>query len=278
MIVRADGTNNGVWFTHRHLWVQNEDTGKAATFNGTPGWIPTESLLYRMLLNGDIRPPSRSAHSDSPVRTSLIGKLERPAADIEKRPELVAGAGRSKRGIAIVHSPEANRQRIEKVLGRAATAAQVKEVFDKYGPVLNMFGDPVRGKKVFVAVTCSTCHRCQGLGREIGPDLDTLVDRSPQTLLAAVCDPNRTVLERFSECIAIRSDGQTCNGMLLKETSNSVTLLDRDAKRTVILRRDLDELIYTGRSHMPEGLPAKMTVRQMADLFAFVNGKGPPPK
>ena len=23
-IVRADGTNNGVWFNHRHMWVQNE--------------------------------------------------------------------------------------------------------------------------------------------------------------------------------------------------------------------------------------------------------------
>ena len=27
-IVRADGTNNGAWFKHRHMWVQNEDTGK----------------------------------------------------------------------------------------------------------------------------------------------------------------------------------------------------------------------------------------------------------
>ena len=26
-IVRADGTNNGAWFKHRHMWVQNEDTG-----------------------------------------------------------------------------------------------------------------------------------------------------------------------------------------------------------------------------------------------------------
>lgn len=26
-IVRADGTNNGAWFKHRHMWVQNEETG-----------------------------------------------------------------------------------------------------------------------------------------------------------------------------------------------------------------------------------------------------------
>ena len=29
MIVRADGTNNGAWFNYRHMWVQNEDTGKS---------------------------------------------------------------------------------------------------------------------------------------------------------------------------------------------------------------------------------------------------------
>ena len=27
MIVRADGTNNGAWFKHRHMYVQNEETG-----------------------------------------------------------------------------------------------------------------------------------------------------------------------------------------------------------------------------------------------------------
>ncbi|MCH5375737.1 MAG: VCBS repeat-containing protein [Planctomycetes bacterium] len=27
MIVRADGTDNGAWFSHGHMWVQNEDTG-----------------------------------------------------------------------------------------------------------------------------------------------------------------------------------------------------------------------------------------------------------
>jgi hypothetical protein len=33
MIVRADGTNNGVWFRHRDMWVQNEDTGGVTPFH-----------------------------------------------------------------------------------------------------------------------------------------------------------------------------------------------------------------------------------------------------
>jgi hypothetical protein len=45
-----------------------------------------------------------------------------------------------------------------------------------------------------------------------------------------------------------------------------------------LLRKDLEELMFTGRSHMPEGLEAKLDLQQMADLFAFIGGKGPPPK
>ena len=28
MIVREDGSNNGVWFHSKHMWVQNEDTAE----------------------------------------------------------------------------------------------------------------------------------------------------------------------------------------------------------------------------------------------------------
>ncbi len=60
MIVRADGTNNGVWFSHRYLWVQNEDTGVDVELGGQKVRIPTERRSYAALLGGDSRPPSRS--------------------------------------------------------------------------------------------------------------------------------------------------------------------------------------------------------------------------
>ena len=41
-IVRADGTNNGVWFKHGSMWVQNEDTDKLP---GVVRRIPYERLL-----------------------------------------------------------------------------------------------------------------------------------------------------------------------------------------------------------------------------------------
>lgn len=53
MIVRGDGTNNGVWFKYRHLWVQNEDTGENVQLDGRPGRIPVECQSYTTLLKGD---------------------------------------------------------------------------------------------------------------------------------------------------------------------------------------------------------------------------------
>jgi len=219
----------------------------------------------------------KAAPGQDAARAQLIAKLEKLARDIQARPELTAAQDEARPGTSLRRAPEPNRERVEKLLGRAATVEQVQKVLAKYQPVLNMFGDPERGKEMFVEATCSTCHRFRGLGEEIGPDLTTLTDRSPQNLLVSVIDPNRAVLERFVEHIAVTDEGLTYPGMLLEETSNSVTLVNTEGKRGVILRRDLDELVYTGRSHMPEGLEAKMDFQQMADLFAFVGGTGPPP-
>jgi len=51
MIVRADGTDNGVWFQRRHLWVQNEDTGRDVQIGGQKVRIPTDSRPYPTLLD-----------------------------------------------------------------------------------------------------------------------------------------------------------------------------------------------------------------------------------
>ncbi len=141
-----------------------------------------------------------------------------------------------------------------------------------------MYGDPARGRKMFVEATCSTCHRFGDLGDRIGPDLETLVDRSPQTLLVAVIDPNRACIDRYVEHVAVTKQGVLLGGMLLEETSNSITLVDVAGKQRVVLRKDLDELIFTGRSHMPVGLYARMNLQQMADLFAFLGCREPPPR
>jgi hypothetical protein len=51
MIVRADGSNNGVWFHSRHLWVQNEDTHRLPNL--------VDRLSFDDMLRGAKREPAR---------------------------------------------------------------------------------------------------------------------------------------------------------------------------------------------------------------------------
>lgn len=60
MIVRADGSNNGVWFKYRRLWVHNEDVGEMVKIDGKPILIPVDSRLYATLLEGQGHAPRRA--------------------------------------------------------------------------------------------------------------------------------------------------------------------------------------------------------------------------
>lgn len=75
MIVRADGTNNGAWFQYRHMYLQNEDTGKQL-----PNHIDFRS--YTQLLVSDIESPARSPQSSLRSR----GAAERAAAGCQPGP------------------------------------------------------------------------------------------------------------------------------------------------------------------------------------------------
>jgi len=206
--------------------------------------------------------PSKTA-----ARAQLTGRLLRLAADIQAAPDLASLlAARRRESVVTV---------LENALRGTRSPAEIEKAIEKFEPVLTLPGDAARGKQVFVDATCSTCHRLSDLGTEIGPDLATLVDRSPQYLRIAVIDPNRAFKEKFMEYTAVTSDGQTLSGMLVEETSNSLTLVDTAGKHHVLLRKDLEELIALGRTHMAEKLEEKLTPQQMADLFAFVRGSGP---
>jgi putative heme-binding domain-containing protein len=174
-------------------------------------------------------------------------------------------AGRRER---LLRHPDAEvRRRAEKLLG--AVGKDRARVLDAYRDVLTMRGDPGRGQKVF-AKTCAACHRIENVGHAVGPDLAALTDRSPRALLVAVLDPNRAVEARFVTYQATTRAGRVFTGILAAETATSITLREQEGKEHVLLRGDLDELVSTGRSLMPDGLEKDLSRQDLADLMAYV--------
>ena len=104
----------------------------------------------------------------------------------------------------------------------------------------------------------------------VGPNLATLEDRSPGTLLIAILDPNRDVKPNFVNYLIDTRDGQDLSGIVASETSTSITLHRAGGGEELILRRNIKSMRSTGLSLMPEGLESGIDDQQMADLVQFL--------
>jgi putative heme-binding domain-containing protein len=210
------------------------------------------------------------------ILDTLLARDDWAAAilDALERKQLIAlelDAARRQR--LLQHKMESTRHRAAALLAGAIDADRQK-VVQSHAPVLQMHGDPVRGTEVF-RKTCASCHQLAGIGNVVGPDLASLGDKSPESLLIAILDPNRAVEARYVNYMAVTKSGLTLTGVLSSETGNSITLVGPDAKKQVILRSDLEDLISTNKSVMPEGLEKDLTRQNLADVIAFVRSGVP---
>jgi putative membrane-bound dehydrogenase-like protein len=171
------------------------------------------------------------------------------------------------------HRDASVRQRAARLLASAVNPDRQK-VVASYRSVLNLKGHAGRGQLAFGKI-CASCHQLGGIGHVVGPDLASLGDKSTQSLLVAILDPNRAVEARYLNYMAQTRNGLTLTGVLASETGNSITLVGPEGKQQVILRNDLEELTSTNKSVMPEGLEKDLKPQDMADLIAFIQAGTP---
>ncbi|MGE0606301.1 MAG: PVC-type heme-binding CxxCH protein [Pirellulales bacterium] len=144
-----------------------------------------------------------------------------------------------------------------------------QDIVVAYRPALEMEGDVVRGKAAFKKI-CAACHKLDGVGHEIGPNLATLQNRGAEAILLNVLDPNREVNPQFVNYVAVTNDGRSLTGMISAETATSVTLKRAESANDTVLRIDLDTLESTRQSLMPEGVEKQLDKQGMADLIAYL--------
>ena len=130
-------------------------------------------------------------------------------------------------------------------------------------------GDAKRGQAIFQK-NCTPCHKFQGVGNEVGPNIAARQDKSNDGLLREILDPNRAVDQRYAAYVAVTNDGVVKNGILFEETGNAITLLGQNGEKTVLLRSQLESLTSSGKSLMPEGLEKQITPQEMADLIKYL--------
>src|SRR3712207_5629439 len=123
------------------------------------------------------------------------------------------------------------------------------------------------------------CHRINGEGFAVGPDLTTSATRDPAALLTHILDPNQYVLPNYVQYYVVDRSGRTFTGLIAAETATSVTLRREGGAEDTLLRGHIEEMTSTGKSLMPEGFEKHVGKREMADLLAFLREVqvAPPP-
>ncbi|HUY32528.1 MAG TPA: PVC-type heme-binding CxxCH protein [Pirellulales bacterium] len=173
------------------------------------------------------------------------------------------------------HPNPAIAERAKKLLaaGGGLPNADRQKVIEELSPVVLKTGDAAKGKQVFKE-QCMKCHTHGGEGTKIGPDLTGMAAHPKSELLIHLLDPSRGVEGNFRQYTVVLDDGRILNGLLASETKTSIEVIDVEAKRHSVLRDDIEELVATRKSLMPEGFEKQVPPEAIRDLLEFLTRRG----
>ena len=137
----------------------------------------------------------------------------------------------------------------------------------KFTPEVEKPGNVENGKKAFTQ-NCAVCHRFNGEGKELAPDLSGMGVHGAAELLVHILDPNRMVEENYMAVSIETKDGETYDGILGRDTRASVVVRNAIGD-TEIKTADIKSRRMTGRSLMPEGFEA-LGAETLRDILAYM--------
>jgi putative heme-binding domain-containing protein len=137
--------------------------------------------------------------------------------------------------------------------------------------VLRGVGDASRGKALFEGKgQCMTCHRVNGKGSRLGPDLsDVGATRPLAELHQALLDPNAAMRAGNRFVRAVTKDGTTITGRLMNQDSFSIQLIDANERLVSLARSNLREYGFVKTSPMP---PARerLSLEEIDDVVGYL--------
>ena len=132
-------------------------------------------------------------------------------------------------------------------------------------------GDAVRGRAVFEGGGgCTGCHRVDGTGAGMAPDLGNIgTRRSASALQTSVLNPSSAMVPINRPIRAVTNDGAVISGRRLNEDTYTVQLIDERGRLASLVKADLKEYTVLTTSPMPS-YEGKLALREVADLVAYL--------
>jgi putative membrane-bound dehydrogenase-like protein len=259
-------------------------TGLIADARGKTGSIPTAEAAVRML--GRVGDPRKTlaelveskdyplglrrealrvyaSLNDGGLKLVALAKEGKLAADLKNEATLALNA----------HPDRNVRTEANKVLpmGNTQNGRKLPSFFE----LVRREGKADQGREVFFregSNSCATCHRVQGRGQWVGPDLSTIGTKyGRDELLRSILTPSSAIGYNFRSLIVSLDDGRVITGLPVEDSPERLVLKTADGQRVVLRPGQVDARKTSDVSLMPDALAETMTDTQLVDLLAFLS-------
>jgi putative heme-binding domain-containing protein len=136
-----------------------------------------------------------------------------------------------------------------------------------------------RGKELFTAISCAKCHKLNGQGGQVGPDLAAVKEKlakkeiKREDILREMVDPSAKVDEKYRTVVVVDGNGKLHTGIVAERTEKLLRLLANplDNQEPIELAvDDIEEEIASKISLMPAGLLNTLTQDEILDLLMYI--------
>lgn len=139
---------------------------------------------------------------------------------------------------------------------------------ERMSPEFLAQGSAAAGRLVF-SRTCAKCHTLFGEGGTIAPDLTGSGRKKSDYVLRNLIDPSADIDAAYRLTTVLTADGRLFNGFMVHQDDKWLVIRTQDATIRLALN-DVDELVRSNVSMMPEGMLRSFTDEQIRDLLVYL--------
>lgn len=137
-------------------------------------------------------------------------------------------------------------------------------------------GDVAAGRRTFLSSQggyCIRCHRFDGSGADVGPDLTYIGQRmTKKKLLESILQPSREIAPMYVPKVVLTDDGRLHIGYPITDpkVNEKRLFVDTAGQRFELEPTSIEEEKDSDKSIMPAGFQQVLTPEEMRDLIAFL--------
>lgn len=135
-----------------------------------------------------------------------------------------------------------------------------------------------RGKSMFAATLCSSCHQMKGEGGVAGPDLSQLGTRfSTRDMLESIIEPSKTISDQYGSTVFFLKKGGSVLGRLIRQDNKNYYISQNPFATDIVRTLSKKEVARTRISETSPMLPGMingLNGEELSDLIAYLKSGG----